>query len=339
MHVKRPFSQNRVVDLVIGGAGFVGSNLTRELLQRNRAVVCVDNDASKRIHVEKKRHQGNRNYRLFAADINNEKTLKKLQKLLNGQTVNLWHLAANSDIQSGAAQPWIDEELTFRTTTSILKLSSSIDTKSISFASTSAVYGESGSSKKRFTEDDSTKPISYYGICKRASEEAIILYSQYQKIPARIFRFANVVGSPATHGLISDLIDRLKQGQYPLQVLGSGGQLRSFLHVEILIGMILDLERAKFEGIINLTPQDEGMTVSQVVDLLLLHFSPRPNVRYQTRQSGWAGDVFQIRMSNQKLLGITGRPVPFSHDSCHKAIHDVLKEKKVEYLCRDGQNL
>ena len=55
----------------------------------------------------------------------------------------------------------------------------------------------------------------------------------------RIFRFPNVVGTPATHGVILDFINKLIKNPNKLEVLGDGTQQKSYLHVsELISGMI-----------------------------------------------------------------------------------------------------
>ena len=62
-----------------------------------------------------------------------------------------------------------------------------------------------------------------------------------------IFRFPNVVGTPATHGVILDFIKKLKQNPLELKVLGNGTQEKSYLHVDDLVAGMVFFKRKKFK--------------------------------------------------------------------------------------------
>ena len=83
-------------------------------------------------------------------------------------------------------------------------------------------------------------PISNYGAMKLASEAVCFAAYESHLQNLRIYRFPNVVGIPPTHGVILDLVNKLKINPKVMQVLGDGFQEKSYLHVEDLInGMIL----------------------------------------------------------------------------------------------------
>ena len=123
------------------------------------------------------------------------------------------------------------------TTFNLLEVAKNILLK-ISFTSSSAVYGDYG--KKTIEENDGPlMPISNYGAMKLASEA--LCFSAYEGFleKLRIFRLPNVVGTPATHGVILDFIKKLVKNPKKLNVLGNGEQQKSYLHVNDLVeGMI-----------------------------------------------------------------------------------------------------
>ena len=127
---------------------------------------------------------------------------------------------------------WNEEIIrdTFLTTYNLLLLCKKNKIGKFYFASSSAVYGDHGT--KPITEDlGPLMPISNYGAMKLASEA--ICFSAYESWldDLRIFRFPNVVGTPATHGVILDFIEKLKNSPNSLSVLGNGSQEKSYLHV------------------------------------------------------------------------------------------------------------
>ena len=125
--------------LVAGGAGFIGSNLIDNLLEKGHEVVCVDNyflGVKENIaHLEK-----NSNFTMYEHDLCE---LEILEKIFEKEKVEyVFQLAANSDIQASAKNPIIEYQNTYTTTFNILECMRLFGVKRLFFASTSAVYGE-----------------------------------------------------------------------------------------------------------------------------------------------------------------------------------------------------
>jgi len=76
------------------------------------------------------------------------------------------------------------------------------------------------------------RPISLYGASKLASEGLITAFCHLFGMQAWIYRFANVVGARATHGVIFDFINKLRRNTKELEILGDGSQEKPYLHVD-----------------------------------------------------------------------------------------------------------
>ena len=160
--------------LVTGGAGFIGSHLTRRLLEEGNEVIVVDNFT---LGTQEKVDEflNNPNYKFYKIDINDTELFCKT--LENEKIDIVYHLAANSDIQKGGKNPKVDFDDTFMTTVSVLELMRRKGIKNLFFSSTSAIYGDEKG--KLMTEDlGGLQPISYYGGAKFASEAFISSSSQ-----------------------------------------------------------------------------------------------------------------------------------------------------------------
>lgn len=281
--------------IITGGAGFIGVNLIKSLEERYDKIICIDNFSL-----------GNLNF--FKSDINKNKIeiinidcskaliLKELFNKLNnqGNFGDVWHLAANSDIPSGVTNPEIDFKDTFLTTFNLLSAMRESYFKKIYFASSSAIYGDH--KEARLNEKSGPLlPISNYGAMKLSSEAIISAASESFLERAVIFRFPNVVGCPATHGVIYDFIMKLIKEPNKLNVLGDGSQKKSYLHVKDLVeGMIKVstnwVNKRKID-IYNLGPSDDGIYVKEIAEIVCRNFGNQVKIDYGTSNKGWIGDV------------------------------------------------
>ena len=221
--------------LITGVAGFVGTNLTRKLLSQGHRIIGLDNFC-----------RGNKNnllefwneelFHFVELDlVDYDILIENLLQFHDKYTIDqVWHLAANSDIPAGVADIDVDFRNTFMTTMNIMKSMKMLKIGSLVFASTSAVYGDLGD-KKINENAGPLMPISNYGAMKLASEALISASVENFLNNAYIFRFPNVIGVPATHGVILDFIEKLKLEPTCLNVLGDGTQQKAYLHVDELI--------------------------------------------------------------------------------------------------------
>ena len=216
--------------LIIGGAGFIGSVLVKRMLEEKKNLIVID-----KLSLGSTNFIDTNRLEFHKIDIND---INEVLRLLDEQTIDeVWHLAANSNIPLGIDDINVDLNDTFKSTVSTLQIMKQISCKKIFFSSSSAIYGLN---KNRLHEDiGPLMPISNYGAMKLASEALISASLESFLDKACIFRFPNVVGVPATHGVIFDFIKKLKKDMTYLDVLGNGTQQKTYLHVSELIEAML----------------------------------------------------------------------------------------------------
>ena len=194
--------------LVAGGAGFIGINLIKELIKRNRdyKIIIIDNlTLGKKDNIPE-----NSNLLFINLDISEFKIFSScINRLNTNYNINeVWHLAANSDIPSGVKDLNIDYKNTFLTTLNIIKTFKNYNLNKIHFASSSAIYGDFG--EHLISEESGPlMPISNYGSFKLGSEAVLSSFVEDNNCKLYIYRFPNVVGSPASHGIIYDFVRKL----------------------------------------------------------------------------------------------------------------------------------
>jgi len=216
------FQNGSDISLVSGGAGFIGTQLVSRLLNEGRKVVVIDNfSRGQRRHLLPFAY--NLQLQVLEADIANRQQCEEAFNLAsqNGRIYEVWHLAANSDIPAGVADPDIDLKDTFCTTFELLRIMKKYDVKRFHFASSSAIYGDLGGVVLH-EEIGPLLPISNYGAMKLASEAQASAAAESFLDRVNLFRFPNVVGIPATHGVILDFIIKLQKNRDFLSVLGEG---------------------------------------------------------------------------------------------------------------------
>lgn len=285
--------------LVTGGAGFIGTNLVRKLLEDGHEVCSVDNfTIGSREHAEL--FKENPNYHFLEIDIDNMDEF--LMRLKDIKFDIVYHLAANSDIQKGGQNPSVDYRDTFSTTRSVLELMRQNNIKNLFFASTSAIYGDVEG--ERATEDlGGLKPISYYGGAKYASEGFISAYSFMCDFRTMIFRFPNVVGPYLTHGVIYDFTKKLINNPNQLEILGDGHQIKPYIYVDDLIDVIIRMTKDIPAGVeIYNIGVESATSVNRIADIVceVLDFD-NVEYKYTGGSVGWKGDVPRFQYNLDKI--------------------------------------
>lgn len=324
------------VSIIAGGAGFVGSNLLPVLSLEERHLVVLDNLSRGSInHISTVASKYHERIHFYQVDVSDKDALVKVFEEVSkyGLIDEVWHLAANSDIQAGIVDPSIDLRDTFMTTYSLLYAMKKFGTKIIHFASSSAIYGDLGETLL----DESIGPllpISNYGAMKLASEALISAATESYLTRANLFRFPNVVGAPATHGVILDFIRKLKNNKDELSVLGDGSQQKSYLHVSDLISAMMHIRSNKVSSKIfpvNVGPVDNGISVRFIAESVRQHISPNAKINYGIGNKGWVGDVPRFNYSVDRLRNTGWQPNSNSADAVRMAIEQIAIQEGIEH--------
>jgi len=201
--------------------------------------------------------------------------------------------------------------------------------KKLYFASSSAVYGVH---QQRLHEDlGPLFPISNYGAMKLSSEALISASLELFLDKVSIFRFPNVVGVPATHGVILDFIRRLKENPMQLDVLGNGTQQKTYLHVNELIEAMLFINDNTDNGLnyYNIGAMDDGVFVREIAEQTIKRVAPNALITYQDSERGWVGDVPRFYYSADKLGKLGWKPSSSSFEAVVKAIDEIALQEGI----------
>ena len=306
--------------LIIGGAGFIGSVLVKEMLQDNTDIIVID-----KLSLGSIDYIDTTKVEFYQIDINN---IEQALEVLQGKKIEeVWHLAANSDIPAGVEDVNVDLDDTFMSTVSTLKIMKAIECKKLYFASSSAVYGFN---ENRLHEDiGPLLPISNYGAMKLSSEALISASLDSFLDKVCIYRFPNVVGVPATHGVILDFIKKLKKDMSTLEVLGNGTQQKTYLHVSELVEAMLFINNNTNNGMnyYNIGAMDDGVFVKQIAEETTKVISPDAKINYQKTDRGWVGDVPRFYYSVDKLKDLGWSPKMSSLEAVQRAVSEIASQE------------
>lgn len=305
--------------LITGGAGFIGSHLADYLLAQGHHISIVDNlylGSRKNIH----HLEENPSFRFYKFDLlNRSKTIKLF---LKEKFDIVFHLAANSDIGNGIKDRDLDYRLNLETTKSVLESMVAGNCKKIVLASTSAVYEPSNQPLSE--EGPRFLPVSFYGASKLAAEGCVSAYSHAYGIQGWIFRFANVVGGRATHGVTLNFIKALKKNSKELLIFSDGQQLKPYIHVHDLIrGMDFCVRRMKQDvNCINIGVSSR-ITVNNIAKIIASEMKLNPKFKY-THKPGWPGDVQKYSFDLTKIKKLGWRAKLTSTQAVRKAVKELL---------------
>jgi UDP-glucose 4-epimerase len=283
---------------ITGGAGFLGSNLTNEILDRKLGPVTVYDDFS----IGRREHFGSRlSDPALSIVEGNVRDLATLTKALAGHDV-VFHLASNSDISRAATEPLIDFENGTLLTQTLLEAMRTSGVKRILFTSGSGVYGE-------VPPDPIPEaypfmiPISTYGAQKLASEALISAYCHMFDLVGTVFRFANVVGPHMTHGVSHDFTRRLHANASRLDIMGDGNQSKPYVHTSDVVEAILLLCEHQKAGYDVFNVGSEDHLLVREIAAIVVDEMGLSNVAfdYSGGARGWRADVPVYRIDTSKV--------------------------------------
>jgi UDP-glucose 4-epimerase len=309
--------------LVTGGAGFIGSHLVDKLLVTGNFVTVFDNLSSGRKEFIKQ-HFGNDRFKLVEADLLD---LDKVKEAAAGHDL-VFHFAANPDARLGIKNTELDLKQETIVTYNVLEAMRANKIKGIVFASSGTIYGETPIIP--LPENYGPLfPISLYGAAKLACEALISAFCHIFDMQAWIFRFANIVGKRATHGVIYDFIKKLKRNPSELEILGDGSQRKPYLHVDDCVDGVLHSFRNSHDKVnaFNLgcsTTTDVTTIAKFVVEEMMLN---NTQFKYTGGDRGWLGDVPQVRLDVKKINRLGWKANYTSDEAVRKAIRDILEKE------------
>jgi UDP-glucose 4-epimerase len=292
--------QNKRI-LITGGAGFIGSELVRQILvQETKQVIVVDNLVNGRQENLKELPTGQ--LELVVADIRDS---ERMAKLMSGIDI-VFHLACLG-VRHSIHSPYENHEVNATATLELLRAAKAAEVSRFIYVSSSEVYGTAR--WVPMTEEHPTFPMTVYGASKLAGECYTKAFYETYGYPTVVVRPFNSYGPRCHHeGDSGEVIPKFllrRMAGKPIVVFGDGTQSRDFTYVsdtargimmagftDSAVGQTINLGSG-FEIAINDLAQEIASIVEQP-DIGLIHDEPRP------------GDVLRLYAETTKAYKLLG---------------------------------
>ncbi len=218
--------------LVTGGAGFIGSNLTEELLKRGHLVRVLDDfSTGKRENLTFEKEYPS--LEIIEGDI---RDLHTCQEAVRGVEY-VFHQGALPSVQRSVEDPETSNAVNVGGTLNILLAARDAGVKRVIYAASSSVYGDTPTLPEH--EEMPPNPLSPYALQKYVGEKYCRLFYQLYGLETISLRYFNIFGpkqdpNSLYSAVIPKFIDALLQGRPPV-IFGDGEQSRDFTYIENVV--------------------------------------------------------------------------------------------------------
>jgi len=268
--------------MVTGGAGFIGSHLSKNLSNLTDNLTIYDNLSTGKIE----NVQDVPNAKFVKGDILDNQTLYTQEKM-----DIIYHLAAQVVVPYSMENPLDDFNTNAKGTLCVLEKARKDDAQVI-FASSAAVYGNPQTFPT--PENYGFHPFSCYGLSKVVGEQYCQMYREQYGLNITITRFANVYG-PRCHGVIHDFLNKIMKNPYKLEIIGTGQQCRDFIHVTDVVDALIKIgTMSTVDGKVYNLGFGKTTSILELANMILTILNLRNKTVVTTTNVSWPGDVTKI---------------------------------------------
>jgi UDP-glucose 4-epimerase len=316
--------------LITGGAGFIGSHLTEELLDLGYEVYVIDNLWTGRL-ANLAKVQINDKFHLVVDTVLNESVMNELIFKAD----HVYHLAAAVGVLNIMDHPVETIDINVKGTEVVLRLANRFK-KKVLIASTSEIYGKHVAHS--LSEDDNrvmgtVKKRRWAYACSKTLDEFLALaYYDEKKLPVVIARLFNTVGPRQTgrYGMVlPNFVQSALLGK-PITVYGDGTQTRSFTHVKDVVKALIKLmEEPKAEGDVFNVGNDHEISIKDLA-MKVKEMTKSPSeiefIPYEKAYGPGFEDMERRCPNIEKLAKLTGFKPNYDLDFIIQSVIDYFKE-------------
>ncbi len=281
--------------LVTGGAGFIGSNVTRFLLDKGWQVRVIDNLSS-----GYKVNLDGLDVDFIEGDISNAELMSNVCKDIN----IVFHLAACVGRQKSIDNPVLDSNTNVIGTINLLEGMRKHGVKRIVYSSSAAIFGELET--QSIDECHPQNADSPYGVSKLAAEKMILAYCGIYNMTGVCLRYFNIYGVNQRYDLYGNVIPifakRIFSGE-PVTIYGDGEQTRDFVNVkDVAIANYLAATTDVETGEYNLG-SGHSITINELASTMQKLAKTNSNIKYEPQRPA---DVRHCKADTSKVYNELG---------------------------------
>jgi UDP-glucose 4-epimerase len=272
-----PELADTAIDLVTGGAGFIGSHLVDRLIATGRSVRVLDSFVVGR-RANLKQHAGDSRLEVIEGDLADPNAVAAA----TAGAARIFHLAARADIVPSIQEPDAYFRSNVEGTFCLLEAARRNGAKRFVYVASSSCYGIPATYPT--AETAPADPRYPYALTKYLGEQLVMHWAQVYRLPAVSVRFFNVYGPRArtsgTYGAVFGVfLAQLLAGE-PLTIVGDGEQTRDFTFVSDAVDALIAVAESDKIGEIYNVGSGHPVSVNELVRLLgsppAVHIPKRP---------------------------------------------------------------
>ncbi len=281
--------------IVTGGAGFIGSHICDQLIERDFAVAVIDDLSTG------KRQNLPPDARFYHTDIRDQAVSEIFAE---EKPEYVFHLAAQMDVRKSVADPAYDAEVNIGGTVNLLEAGRAVNLKKIIYASTGgAIYGEPKHIPA--SENIPVEPLCPYGISKHTVEHYLELYRKLYGMNYTVLRFPNVYGPRqdphGEAGVVAIFARLMLSGKQP-KIFGDGTKTRDYVYVEDIVEANMRALEGGDGAVLNLG-WGEQVTDQQIFDGVRDAVGCSSTPEYAPKRLGEVGHIALDASLARKVLG------------------------------------
>jgi UDP-glucose 4-epimerase len=301
--------------LITGGAGFIGSHITRALLEQGAKVRILDNFSS-----GKRENLKGLDVEIVEGDLRDASRVAEAVRSID----IIFHEAAFVSVPESMEKPQECFDVNVSGTSILFEAARKAGVKRAVIASSAAVYGDS--TVMPLVEDTRLKQLSPYASSKRIDEKYAELYTNYFGFEVAALRYFNVYGPrqrpDSMYAAAVPIFIRRMLDNKPVTIYGDGGQSRDLVNVkDVVQANLLASQHPKAPGqIFNVCTGVE----TRLLDLLDILYEIFPNAPKHVHAEPRAGDIYRSIGTPKKAMDVLGfKPSVSLVDGVYEAVEEM----------------